>query len=255
LRVESGNLQQFRANFYRTNKNEVGVICFPAPVEGWIDQQVLVEDLVEDATPIAEFLQDASPSGWVIRRELAGPLLRAFLKMVFLDNFVHCDLHPGNVLVTVTNEPTEHREKRSIVFLDAGISTSLSPSARKNLRDLFKAVILNKGDEAGRLMIERAPYERCSQVEGGVEAFSQAIGDIVREFHDNRRKGLTLGVVRIGTLLSRVLDLCRIHGVELCPEMANIVVSTLVLEGLGRSLEPDLNLIDFAVPFVLGRSV
>jgi predicted unusual protein kinase regulating ubiquinone biosynthesis (AarF/ABC1/UbiB family) len=35
--------------------------------------------------------------------------------------------------------------------------------------------------------------------------------------------------------------------------MASIVVSTLVLEGLGRSLEPSMNLIDFAIPFVLGR--
>jgi aarF domain-containing kinase len=52
-------------------------------------------------------------------------------------------------------------------------------------------------------------------------------------------------------LLSRVLDLCREHGVEIDPAMANVVISTLVLEGLGRSLHPDLNLIDCAVPFVL----
>ena len=73
------------------------------------------------------------------------------------------------------------------------------------------------------------------------------------EFHDRRKNGLTLGAVGIGSLLGSVLDLCRIHGVEIDPAMANIVVSTIVLEGLGRSLHPDLNLLEFAMPFVLGR--
>jgi aarF domain-containing kinase len=102
-------------------------------------------------------------------------------------------------------------------------------------------------------MVERANNERCSQVPGCIEAFSSGIEELVSEFHDRRNEGLNLGAVRIGSLLSRVLDLCRIHGVEIDPAMASIVISTLVLEGLGRSLAPNLNLIDFAVPFVLGR--
>ena len=102
-------------------------------------------------------------------------------------------------------------------------------------------------------MIERARYERCTHTEGGLEQFSNGIGQIVSEFHDRRKHGLTLGVVRIGSLLARVLDLCRIHQVEIDPAMANVVMSTLVLEGLGRALEPNLNLFDIALPFVLGR--
>jgi aarF domain-containing kinase len=188
--------------------------------------------------------------------------------MVFFDSFVHSDLHPGNVLVqtstvqvkpslswwgTASADGVREETKRTIVFLDAGLATSLSPTDHRNLLDLFRAVILNQGDSAGRLMVERAKYERCSQVEGGVDAFAKGIDELVSEFHDRRKEGLTLGAVRIGSLLSRVLDLCRVHGVEIDPAMANIVISTLVLEGLGRSLEPNLNLIDFALPFVIGR--
>ena len=58
--------------------------------------------------------------------------------------------------------------------------------------------------------------------------------------------GLTLANVRVGALLSRVLDLCRIHGVEIDPAMATLVLSVLVLEGLGRSLDPTFNILDFA---------
>jgi aarF domain-containing kinase len=150
-------------------------------------------------------------------------------------------------------EPQYMKVKRSIVFLDAGIAISLSPNDQRNLIDLFRAVIFNDGSRAGRLMVERAKYERCSEVEGCVDAFSEGIQNIVSDFHDRRKEGLTLGAVRIGVLLSRVLDLCRIHHVEIDPAMACVVISTLVLEGLGRSLSPDLDLLNFAKPFVLGR--
>lgn len=174
-------------------------------------------------------------------------------------------MHPGNVLVKTAKKKVEtfrfwgssnfeakEITHHSIVFLDAGISNSLSPNDQNNLKDLFRAVIFNEGEKAGRLMVERAKYERCSQVPGGVDAFAQGVGEIVSEFHDRRKEGLTLGAVRIGGLLGRVLDLCRIHGVEIDPAMASVVISTLVLEGLGRSLSPELNLIDFARPFLVG---
>jgi len=251
LCIEAKNLERFIKHFGKDS-----AVYFPKPQEGWVSRSVLVEELVEHAQPIAEFLQDSSEGGWEARIQIAGPLLRAFLKMVFLDNFVHGDLHPGNVLIMEDANPSSGKKTsntRRIVFLDAGIATSLSQDDQQNLLDLFRAVLLNDGATAGRLMVERAKYERCSQVEGGVEAFASGVNDIVSEFHDRRKRGLTLGAVRIGSLLGQVLDLCRIHGVEIDPSMASVVLSTLVLEGLGRSLHPDLNLIDFAIPFVLGR--
>jgi aarF domain-containing kinase len=253
LRLEGRNLTLFRKNFYGSDgKGEsTSQVIFPQPVSEWSARDILVEDLVENARPIAEFIQDSSEEGWKIRKELAGPLLRSFLKMVFVDSWVHCDLHPGNVMVKTT-VLGNGKLKRSIVFLDAGIATALSPLDQQNLVDLFRAVLLDNGYEAGRLMVLRAKHERCSQVEGGIDAFASGVAELVSEFHDRRKNGLTLGHVHIGSLLHRVLDLCRVHGVEIDPSMASIVLSTLVLEGLGRSLHPDLNLLDFAIPFVMG---
>jgi aarF domain-containing kinase len=57
---------------------------------------VLVEEHAgDDAVPISSYLFDDSPEGLRTRKELARPLLLAFLKMVFIDNFIHADLHPG----------------------------------------------------------------------------------------------------------------------------------------------------------------
>lgn len=247
LRIEGNNLQKFRSNFGCIETNEkYSAIEFPRPAT-FVSEHVLVEDYI-DAKPISLYLADDSPKGLEVKKKLAGPLLRAFFKMVFIDNFVHADLHPGNVLVRETA-----KDKLSIVFLDAGIAMSLNPIDRQNLHDLFKAVVLNDGYTAGSLMVERARFERCSSIPGGKHAFATGIGDIVSEFHDRSKQGLTLGAVRVGTLLGRVLDLCRKYGVEIDPSMSSVVVSMLVLEGLGRSLDPDLNLMKAALPFLIGR--
>eukprot|EP00554_Chaetoceros_debilis_P002484 CAMPEP_0194087012 /NCGR_PEP_ID=MMETSP0149-20130528/23487_1 /TAXON_ID=122233 /ORGANISM="Chaetoceros debilis, Strain MM31A-1" /LENGTH=593 /DNA_ID=CAMNT_0038770255 /DNA_START=191 /DNA_END=1972 /DNA_ORIENTATION=- len=278
LRRESDHLLQFSHNFAPIDSSKgitsIAKVSFPEPIMASAD--CLIEDY-EDALPISHYIEDETHAGLALRRELAGPLLRAFLKMVFMDNFVHSDLHQGNIkvrktrvfeessysskfpftLLNSTQVENENRnryeDKYTIVFLDAGIVTELNQRDQQNLKDLFKAIILNDGKKAGRLMVERARYERCTEVEGGLESFSMGIENIVSEFHNRRKQGLTLGVVRIGSLLGNVLELCRSHGVEIDPAMSNIVMSTLVLEGLGRSLDSNLNLIDIAIPFILGR--
>ena len=73
--------------------------------------------------------------------------------MMFIDNFVHGDLHPGNVLVR------EHKGingKPQIVFLDAGLVIKLSEKDRKNFLDLFAAVAAGNGKRGAHLMIERS---------------------------------------------------------------------------------------------------
>jgi predicted unusual protein kinase regulating ubiquinone biosynthesis (AarF/ABC1/UbiB family) len=84
-----------------------------------------------------------------------------------------------------------------------------------------------------------------------INAFANIVEETVSEFHDRRKQGLILSAVRIGGILSSGLDLCREHGVEIDPPMANFVISMLELGGLERSLLPDLNLVDCFVPFVL----
>lgn len=83
LRVEAENLRLFRENF-----GTGGVIVFPEPV--FVSKTVLIEDLIEDARPISDYIaSDLEVDDGGVRKQLASPLLRAFLKMVFIDNFVH----------------------------------------------------------------------------------------------------------------------------------------------------------------------
>ena len=66
-----------------------------------------------------------------IKQQLAISGLRSFMKMLLWDNFVHADLHPGNILVRFDPNP-------KIVFLDTGLVTELSRRDHYNFADLFK---------------------------------------------------------------------------------------------------------------------
>ena len=246
LTKEAANLTKFRRNFEDYGIGS-GRVVFPRPIPSLVTSDVLVETF-EEGVGISSFFDESTE----IRRTLARPLVRSFLQMVFSDNLIHCDLHPGNVLVR-PNPLGNKGAPYTLVLLDAGIVVKLSEKDEKNLRDLFTCVVLNEGERAGRLIVARARRESCSAVPGGPEAFASSVGSIVSEFHDNRSKGLTLGAVKIGQLMAQILDLCRTHGVLLEPAMANVVLSTLVLEGLGRTLDEDMNLMDAAMPFILQR--
>ena len=142
LRIEYKNLLKFLENFenddQRLSHNKRVLITFPVPVEGFVTEDVMVEEYI-DGIPISSYINDSSEAGISTCRLLAGPLLNAFLKMVcsfaldctternhitnvlfakqvFIDNFVHCDLHLGNVLVSSNSSNRDLK----IVFLDAG---------------------------------------------------------------------------------------------------------------------------------------
>jgi len=144
LRNECSNLQKFIENFglsaaNNADRNSVN-ITFPNPLVDWSTPEVLVEEYA-DGHPISVYLSDHSEAGLATRRILARPLLQAFLKMVFIDNFVHSDLHPGNVLVKVCDDKSSH----DIVFLDAGIVTRLSAQDQKKSKGLVYSCCIKSG--------------------------------------------------------------------------------------------------------------
>jgi aarF domain-containing kinase len=92
LRVEANNLVIFSQKFAKDTW-----AAFPAPIEGLVSKTVLVETLFE-GTPINHFMNLQGGVGDSVEKlklKLSDLGCRLILKMVFFDNFVHGDLHPG----------------------------------------------------------------------------------------------------------------------------------------------------------------
>lgn len=136
------------------------------------------------------------------------------------------------------------RKHPQLTFIDAGIVTELTAKDRRNFIDLFYAIATGKGEEAGRLMIERARDHACSDPQG----FSDGIAQIVSEAVG---KHLQLGKIRVGFLIQKVLGLCLQYQVKLESNFAAILLAIGVLEGVGRSLDPELDILTASTPFIV----
>lgn len=288
MRIEAANLAIFRKNF----KNR-STAWFPFPYIEFTTRNVLVEEFAQ-GIPLADFMENG---GGVFQQDIASEGLDAFLRMLLLDNFVHADLHPGNIMVRFyeaeqpdlpvklhlrheteeeahpagQNDVTERilarlrpfRHARDpdawnkelakidqegfrpqLIFIDTGLVTELNDTNRRNFLDLFRAVAEFDGYKAGHLMCER-----CRQPEAVVdkEVFALRMQHLVLSV---KSQTLALANVKIGDILQEVLSMVRGHHVRLEGDFVNVVISILLLEGIGRNLDPDTDLLSSSLPIL-----
>lgn len=136
-----------------------------------------------------------------------------------------------------------------LAFIDAGLAVELEKEDRRNLVDLFKAVINNDGYAVGKLMIDRS-RDASKVIDGDI--FAAEMKAVVNEVH---QVGLDLGKISISQLLQRVLMLCYQHQVKLEPRYATVIIALGVVEGLGRQLDPEVDILKRAAPYVMKASL
>lgn len=138
-----------------------------------------------------------------------------------------------------------------IVFIDAGLVTTLDAVARRNFLDLFRAVAEFDGYRAGQLMVSRC---RTPELAIDTETFALKMQHIVLNV---KRKTFSLGQIKISDILTEVLTAVRQHHVKMEADFVNTVISILLLEGIGRQLDPKLDLFKSALPILrqLGRQM
>ena len=168
---------------------------------------------------------------------------------------------PTTVVTTVT--PTG-RSRPRLVLLDAGLVVELRPEDRRNFVSLFRAVIDNDGRRVARLIMEYSPRStstispsaelltdtglECGG--GGVinpEVYEQEMADLVSYVH---AQGLSLGKTSVSALLRQVLHLSYEHNVKLESRFVTVIVAMMLAEGMGRRLDPDVNIILRATPYI-----
>lgn len=195
-----------------------------------------------------------------LHSEIARLGLQMYLHMLIEDNFVHSDLHPGNLLVAFPSAgplqgegsnperynsmSSEHlrSEHVSLVVLDSGLVSELTPRNRRNFLSLFGALILRDGRLAARLMLADAPKHDCTDPQALQEDMHVIVSAIPLE---------NLASVDLGRLLSEVMNCVRRHHVKLESDFASLVISLAIIEGIGRTMDPQLSLFHQAVPVMI----
>ncbi|XP_073918067.1 uncharacterized aarF domain-containing protein kinase 2 isoform X3 [Castor canadensis] len=257
LRYEAQNLEHFQCNF-----QNVTSVKFPTPLHPFVARDVLVETY-EESVPVSSFQQAGIPTD--LKRKIAQLGIHMLLKMIFVDNFVHGDLHPGNILVQgakgLPSSQETHLQQVDVcdtlvvamapalrplrlVLLDAGIVAELQDTDLRNFRAVFLAVAMGQGHQVAELILHHARTNECRDV----EAFKDEMATLVTQA---RKNTITLEKIHVSSLLSSVFKLLMTHKVKLESNFASIVFAIMVLEGLGRSLDPKLDILEVAKPFLL----
>jgi aarF domain-containing kinase len=137
------------------------------------------------------------------------------------------------------------RSDDKLVILDPGLTATLLPKDLLNFRAVFTAVVQGDGQEVGRQFLQQSEQE-CQNPQ-------QFILDMEQIVVDARRSRLSLAKVDVTYLLTRVFNVLQSHRVKLDPNFVSVILSIMVLEGLGRTLDPDLDLLWAAVPYLLTK--
>lgn len=239
LRVEAKNLIVFSKNFI----NEKWAV-FPEPVEGLVTKNVLVETLME-GTPIAAFMQMKSEVGDEIDKlklKLSDLGVRLILKMIFFDNFIHGDLHPGNLFVKIlpNGEPR-------LGVIDCGIVySSKSDEEHKRLVDICFAFMQHNGRKAGEMMLDHGTSDLTGdKALRNTEEFCDGIQDLVSKAEQENV------FEHLGEYVTTICNIARDHLVRLDPGYFKIAMALKVAEGISLSFDRELDVLTKCVPIIM----
>jgi ubiquinone biosynthesis protein len=228
LMREAANCSQLRHNFLNSD-----LLVVPEVHWDWCRTNVMVMERMH-GTPVSQ-IDELRRLGVDLPR-LGSAGVEIFFTQVFRDGFFHADMHPGNILVATDNEA-----RGRYVALDFGIVGTLTDSDKHYLAQNFLAFF-------------RRDYKRVAEVhiESGwapantrVDEFESAIRAVCEPIFDRPLKEISFG-----RILLRLFQTSRRFNVEIQPQLVLLQKTLLNIEGLGRQLDPDLDLWKTAKPFL-----
>lgn len=225
---EGANASQLRRNFLDSEILYVPEIHWP-----YTRHNVLVMERIR-GIPVNDMA--ALEAAGVNLKRLSERGVRIFFTQVFRDSFFHADMHPGNIFVdpSVPHEP-------SYIAVDFGIMGTLSPVDQHYLAENFLAFFQRDYRRVAELHIESGWVPPGTRV----DEFEAAIRTVCEPIFDRPLKDISFG----GFLLT-LFQTARRFQMEVQPQLVLLQKTLLHVEGLGRQLDPELDLWKTAAPFL-----
>jgi ubiquinone biosynthesis protein len=223
LSVEGRNMERFARDF--ANDPEVIV---PAVHWGYTNDTIIVQGFI-DGLPASALSQLAEKG--LDAKELARRGANAVLRMILLNGFFHADPHPGNVFFLPGHQ---------IAFIDFGMVGRLSHARRDEIVDLLAA--LSERDERAMLDVL---IEWTGSTPVDEQKFAYDLSELMFAYDHVPLKNLN-----ISTLINDIMALIRDNSILLPSDLSLLFKALITLEGFGRQLDPNFQLVEHITPFV-----
>lgn len=242
---EAFNLQRFAKNFrgercIRFPKVSPNFVTPGVLVETWADGKVIshiMEDFDNAHASCRETINSFGDQRVQLQRRLCSILFDMSMKMMVRDNFVHADLHGGNILYS---ENTEH-----VTVLDAGIATSLKSESIVPFGEFLHALCSGQADT----VTEYLQRFNQSQVSVNVAQLKQEVQATMDKFMGPVRE-LPESPTNAADMFGEVLFSMQRHGMLLKGDVASTLFTITVSEGLIRQLDPTFDVAQRAIPYI-----
>lgn len=233
--VHELDLLREAANCSQIGRNWEGsdIIKVPKIYKDYCKTNILVQERIH-GIPISKV--GSLKSAGIDLKQLAINGVRIFFTQVFHHNLFHADMHPGNVFVDVSNP-----EKPLYAAVDFGIVGSLDDIDRRYLALSFSAFFEKdyKTIASNFLAAGWVPREtRLDSFEASIRAVCDPIAD------------KPLEEISFGQLLMRLFQTAREFKMENQPQLVQLEKTLLNIEGLGRQLYPQLDIVAAAKPVI-----
>ena len=165
------------------------------------------------------------------RAQIARRGALAAWKMALEDGFFHADPHPGNFIILPGNR---------IAMLDFGMVGKLSHSRREQILQMTRAVVIREAEQCAAVL--------ASWSDGQPVNFEQLVSDVedvISQYH-----GVSISELDITALLNDITAMVRNHNLVLPSDIAMFIKAIITLEGFGRLLNPDFDLMTEAEPLL-----
>jgi ubiquinone biosynthesis protein len=225
---EAANAAQLRRNMQGLN-----LVMVPEMVWELCTPGVMVMERMR-GVPISHI--DRIREAGVDIKKLARDGVTIFFTQVFRDGFFHADMHPGNIQVSLAPESFGRW-----IALDFGIIGTLTETDKQYLAYNFIAFFRRDYKRVAELHIESGWVPPATRV----DALESAIRAVCEPQFDRPLKDISLGQV-----LLRLFQISRRFNVEIQPQLVLLQKTLLNIEGLGRDLDPELDLWTTAKPFL-----
>ncbi len=226
LQREGASASQLKRNF------ESGIDLYVPTVEwDFTTSGVLTLERVYGVS--CDNIQAIDAAG-IDRKALAVKGVRLFYEQVFRDNFFHADAHPGNIWVDI-NRVGEPR----FIALDFGIMGSLSEADQYWLAQNFIAVFERDYGRIAQLHVDAGWMPDTVRV----DELTAAVRAVCEPYFSR-----PLAQVSIAELVVKLFQTARRYELTLQPQLILLQKTLLNIEGVGRTLDPDIDIWAVAHP-------
>jgi ubiquinone biosynthesis protein len=220
---EADHAEIFAANF-----QDADGIVFPDVYRELSTGDVLTMEYLGGIRPGSEAALELSEAE---RQRVIDLGAAAIIRMLYKDGFFHADLHAGNLKIM----PGDRPEDLQIGFIDLGMVGRFRSDLKRRMLYYYYALVRGDVESAARYLIDMARVGEGGDPQG----FRRAVSDMARHFLMRSRKGS----ISLAQVILQSLSLGGRYRVFFPVEMTLMVKALVTFEGVGRTLDPDLDVV------------